>query len=427
MVARVTVYLPNGCKTYYYDFQYAGHRHTGTTHQTIKADAELVEQNAKIRLRRERAGIATFDPANTPRFADFAEVVLRYQRQFVTRPDLVARTLVVVLEFWGAKPAMPRKAPAVPRARRVEAPFHDLRLGDPIADASWLLAFQEWMDARGVSGSTRNTYLSTMSGFYRVALQPEYRQVAGIDRNPFSDIRRSPPNPRVIALEPAQVLAWIAAAPYHVALAATIAALAPKLRLQTILRLRWGKEVALHLKQILVYQHKTAARTGAPQVTPISEQLREILSDARSRTTSAFVIAYRNKPVASIKKSVRRAAEASGLLWGVRDGVTFHTLRHSIATLLADLGLAERLRMELLGHKEIRTTQQYTHLAAKSQIDPHEQLSAALPLRDLMLAKGKRVGAGQSSGPRLRDAEKLAEKRRKRSHREPAVLGRKSG
>ena len=412
----MSVYLPKGCKTYYYDFWWRKQRYVDTTHQTRKEDAELVESQKKLQLRQQFAGIRPFDVRDTPRFQDWAELYLAYQEKFVERPDLLERAVSVVLEFWGARPPKPKSRPKGTNAHPQPAPYHDLRLGDPIADPSWLQKFERWIDARGVSGSTRNTYLSTMSGFYRVARQPEYRGETGIDANPFLDIRRSPPEGRIVALESVDVLRWIRVAPPHVRIAMAIAALAPKMRLQTILGLQWATHFDRTLTRITVYRHKTGQRTGLPQVTPIDPQLRGILAEVKAQNAKTpaprsgakrngdldrYVITYRGRRVESIKKATKRAAIAAGLHWGVRDGVTFHTLRHSIATLLAELGIGERLRMELMGHKEIRTTQKYTHLAARAQVGPHEQLSAAMPLRDVVFQP-----SGKPSGARRREPRK---------------------
>lgn len=406
----MTVYRPKGRKTYRYDFVYLGERHLGNTSQVRQDDAELVESKIKLKLRQQAAGIAPFDPSETPRFQAWAPIVVAYQKKYTTRPDLVQRAIDVVLEFWGDEPATPRKAPAVPRRRRGAAPYHDLRLGDPIANPKWIVRFLDWIDARGVSGSTRNTYLSTLSTFYRVALEPQYRVDANVPSNPFRDIRRSPRQGRLVALEPDVVLQWIGAAAYHVALAATIAALAPKMRLQTILGLQWAAHFDKALTRCTVQHHKTAGRTAAPQVTPLSGQLQEILRFERERATNGHVVTFHGEPVVSITRGARGAAERVGLTWGIQH-VTFHTIRHSIATLLADLGLSEALRKELLGHTEIRTTQQYTHLAARSQVDPHEQLSAVLPLKALVLAKAPKSRGGASGGSASPAAPKRAQKR----------------
>jgi integrase len=414
----MTVYLPKNAKSWYYDYRWRGQRFWGPTHQLTKADAQLVEAQKKLRQRQEAGGIAPSDVDATPRFQKWANVYLKYQQKFVDRPDLVKRAVDVVLEFWGERPRAPRFRPKGTNAHPQPAPYHDLRLGHPIADASWIERFERWIEARGVSGSTRNTYLSTLSGFYRVARDPQYRQVAQVPNNPFLEIRRSRRVGRVVALSVDQVKAWMAAAPRHVRIAMAIAALAPKLRLQTILELEWQRHFNRDLTRITVYDHKTGG-AGVPQVTPIDPQLRGILEAVRGTVKTGFVVTYRGRPVTSIKNATKRAAKDAELPWGVHHGVTFHSIRHSVGTLLAELGIGERLRMEVMGHKEIRTTQQYTHLAAASQVYPHEQLSAALALKDIITAPAppRRRRAGRTFGTADQDATEPARKRANRSAR----------
>ncbi len=59
-----------------------------------------------------------------------------------------------------------------------------------------------------------------------------------------------------------------------------------------------------------------------------------------------------------LQKAVKRAAQKAGL----EKRVTCHTLRHSFATHMLEKGINIRVLQELLGHKDVKTTQIYTHV-----------------------------------------------------------------
>lgn len=63
----------------------------------------------------------------------------------------------------------------------------------------------------------------------------------------------------------------------------------------------------------------------------------------------------------TIQRAIKNAARKTGLM----KRVTSHTLRHCFATHMLENGYDIRTVQELLGHKDVRTTQIYTHVMSK--------------------------------------------------------------
>lgn len=72
-------------------------------------------------------------------------------------------------------------------------------------------------------------------------------------------------------------------------------------------------------------------------------------------------------------RSIQLMIQRSSLLAGVSKKVTPHTLRHTYATDLLNRGADLRSVQELLGHKNVATTQIYTHVTNKRLRDIHEK------------------------------------------------------
>lgn len=82
--------------------------------------------------------------------------------------------------------------------------------------------------------------------------------------------------------------------------------------------------------------------------------------------------ADRRLSVKSIEEIVKKYVKMAGL----PVNATPHTLRHSFATDLMSHGVDLRLVQEFLGHKNIATTQIYTHVTNKQLRDIHKQVHA---------------------------------------------------
>lgn len=105
------------------------------------------------------------------------------------------------------------------------------------------------------------------------------------------------------------------------------------------------------------------------------------------------MILYRGQPVNSIDESLKAAAIAAGLTWGrfVKDGITFHSLRHSVSTLLARGGASADQRGPVTGHADLKMEQWYTHLFPEDERALTETLSAAMPIKTVAMVAGTRA------------------------------------
>lgn len=81
-------------------------------------------------------------------------------------------------------------------------------------------------------------------------------------------------------------------------------------------------------------------------------------------------------------RSIQTMISRCAMLAGLSQKVTPHTLRHSYATDLLSHGADLRSVQELLGHKNVATTQIYTHVTNKRLRDIHEKFHGGSDLKN---------------------------------------------
>ncbi len=109
--------------------------------------------------------------------------------------------------------------------------------------------------------------------------------------------------------------------------------------------------------------HLKITKGNKQRVVFLHEKVKELLDAAGWKKDGPVFFSNRgglyNKR--TIQQVVRQAARKAG----IAKNVTPHTLRHSFATHLLEGGADIRYIQQLLGHKDLKTTQIYTHVANK--------------------------------------------------------------
>lgn len=100
-------------------------------------------------------------------------------------------------------------------------------------------------------------------------------------------------------------------------------------------------------------------KNGKKRILPITPQLKQILKEIPSnKTLYLFANPKTNKPYVSVHNSWNTARKKANL-----DDVRMHDLKHSYASALVNAKCSLYEVQKLLGHKDIKMTQRYSHLS----------------------------------------------------------------
>jgi site-specific recombinase XerD len=149
--------------------------------------------------------------------------------------------------------------------------------------------------------------------------------------------------------------------------------------------LRIAELVSLNLEQFSNIKNKNDLEIGiigkgsVPRTIYFSQRALDWLKkyiETRSDIQKPLFINYRSRKDADARltpRSVERIVKKYSIIAGIPVFTTPHTLRHSYATDLLSQGVDLRTIQEFLGHKNIATTQIYTHVTNKHLRDIHRK------------------------------------------------------
>jgi integrase/recombinase XerD len=271
----------------------------------------------------------------------------------------------------------------------------------PLCDenVSHVKQFRVWMEHKRYSTSTVKTYADAISGFlsfiqpkpaseagnedmvryvheyiianhYSFAMQNQavnamklfYREIirARIDIERLERPRREHKLPNVLSKDEVKAILDALSNPKHKAMLSLIYACG--LRRSELLNLK-PQDVASKRGLLIIRQGKGRK----DRVAPLPERIVEMLRDYYKGYRPKVWLFEGQKPgtqysPTSLQEVLKTAVEKAG----VKRSATLHWLRHSYATHLLENGTDLRYIQELLGHKNSKTTEIYTHVTDNS-------------------------------------------------------------
>lgn len=148
-------------------------------------------------------------------------------------------------------------------------------------------------------------------------------------------------------------------------------------RRNEIAALKWGQ---VDMKQGLLVLppgvHKTGRRTGKPRTIPLNSAARAIIAARGMGEPEEYVFppSHGDGPIALSSRLWDKIKKEANLPAGISN----HSLRHSLGTLMAVQGAEAAQIMAALGHAQLSTAQRYIHMAKDARVAIVEKHTAGI-------------------------------------------------
>jgi integrase/recombinase XerC len=244
---------------------------------------------------------------------------------------------------------------------------------DPTAvDSVRLRRYSAWLTGRGYAPSTVARRLASLRSFFRFL-----RRQGLVTSDPSAGLRNPKQArrlPRLLRVD--EVIRLLETVPRD-----TPPGIRDRAMLETLYGggLRVGELVALNVEDIDGDQELVRVRGKGrrERLSPIGamavDWLKRWVPLRQPRAVREPALFLNQRGTRLTARSVGRLLEGHLLRAGLVDTASPHTLRHSFATHLLDRGADLRSVQELLGHRNLTTTQIYTHVTQDRILDIYHE------------------------------------------------------
>jgi integrase len=208
---------------------------------------------------------------------------------------------------------------------------------------------------RAISYNTASNYFAKL----RTVLRRAYKQKLLTEDicNAVEPINPKETHREILELEELQALADTPAKPEIVKKAAIFAGLTG-LRFSDVHALRWDEVRGVPGKYKLQFVQE---KTEGAEILPISDQAVELLGERGEPHEKVF----RELTYSGMRSCFAKWIKDAGIM----KNITFHSFRHTFATLQLELGTEIYTVSKMLGHRSLKTTQIYAKVKDKMKVE----------------------------------------------------------
>lgn len=239
-------------------------------------------------------------------------------------------------------------------------------------DPARLRRYSAWLAGRGYAPSTIARRLASLRSYFRFL-----RRLGEVAADPAAGLRnpkQAKRLPRLLRVD--EVIRLLEAVPLE-----TAAGVRDRAMLETLYGggLRVSELVGLDLEDLdtdsdlVRVRGKGRRERLCPLGAVAAEWLRRWIRLRQPRHPREPAVFLNQRGTRLTTRSVGRLLEAHLVRAGLVDAASPHTLRHSFATHLLDGGADLRSVQELLGHRNLTTTQIYTHVTQDRILDIYHE------------------------------------------------------
>ena len=229
-----------------------------------------------------------------------------------------------------------------------------------------ILGFREHREEKGLAPATVNLDITILSAAFNAAWKQGHVSV-----NPcaaIESLKDKAVHKKVFSPEQVSALVWAAEGDWK---GVILTAFYTGMRLNDVCNLRWGDiDLVSKIKTITFEPRKTGGEVTVVIHSALEDYLLT-LSAPDSDAAFVFPTVAQRQSVSPLSKAFRAIMERAKIAQNVirernKSGRTvhahsFHSLRHSFSSILANSGIPEEVRMRLTGHTTRAIHQKYTH------------------------------------------------------------------